>query len=210
MTRARTVVPLVVLAAGLHTSCGWTRSRTPQPKGQTTVVLLPESDGSVGRAIVSNPAGVAELGTPRAATSVVRGAAPQPVTDMSEQDVQRLFGAALAAQPPAPAHFTLFFQFDSDVLTDESRQLVSQVVRSLKDYPAPQVTVVGHTDTAGEAAANVKLGLQRANSVRATLMEAGLDGAAIDVTSHGESTLLVPTADEVYEPKNRRVDITVR
>jgi len=56
----------------------------------------------------------------------------------------------------------------------------------------------------------VKLGLQRANSVRTTLIEAGLDGAAIDVTSHGESTLLVPTADDVYEPKNRRVDITVR
>ena len=210
MTCARSVIPLAVLAASLHTACGVMRSRTPQPKGQTTIVLLPEPDGTAGRAVVSNPSGTVELGTSRETTSVVRGMAPQAVTEMSEQDVQRLFGAALAAQPPAPAHFTLFFRFDSDELTEDSRQLVSAVVRSLKDYPAPQVTVVGHTDTAGAAAANVKLGLQRATVVRTTLIEAGLDGADIDVTSHGESTLLVLTADDVDEPKNRRVDVTVR
>ena len=45
---------------------------------------------------------------------------------MSEADVKRLFGAALAAQPPAPAHFTLYFEFDSDELTAESRKLVSR------------------------------------------------------------------------------------
>ena len=210
MTCARSVLPVVVLAATLHTACGLMRSQTPQPKGQTAVVLLPEPDGTAGRAVVSSPSGVVELGTPRATTSVVRGMAPQPVTEMSEQDVQRLFGAALAAQPPAPAHFTLFFQFDSDELTEDSRQLVSQVLRSLKDYPVPQVAVVGHTDTAGAAATNVKLGLQRANVVRTRLIEAGLDDATIDVTSNGEATPLVPTADDVYEPKNRRVDITVR
>jgi outer membrane protein OmpA-like peptidoglycan-associated protein len=42
------------------------------------------------------------------------------------------------------------------------------------------------------------------------LIEAGVDRSAIVVTSHGEATLLVPTADNVNEPRNRRVDITVR
>jgi outer membrane protein OmpA-like peptidoglycan-associated protein len=42
------------------------------------------------------------------------------------------------------------------------------------------------------------------------LIEAGLDGSSITVTSHGEATLLIPTADDVSEPRNRRVDITVR
>ena len=209
MNLARGVLVLIV-AAGLQTACGPFRSRTPQRKGQTTVVLLPESDGRVGRATVSNPAGSVELGTVRAATTVMTGQAPQAVTEMSDSDVKRLFGAALAAQPPAPIHFTLYFQFDSEELTEESRKLVSQVQQTLKAYPAPQVTVVGHTDTIGTSVSNVELGLRRANAVRERLVETGLDGSAINVTSHGEATLLVPTADDVSEPMNRRVEITVR
>ena len=44
----------------------------------------------------------------------------------------------------------------------------------------------------------------------ALLVQAGLDMAAIDVRSHGEAELLVPTADGVFEPRNRRVEVTVR
>jgi outer membrane protein OmpA-like peptidoglycan-associated protein len=210
MTFARVVLVLVVIAVGLQAACGLRRARTPQRKGETTVVLLPEADGTVGRATVSNPSGSVELTTPRASTRVSPGLAPEPVVVMSEAEVKRLFGAALAAQPPAPARFILYFQFDSDELTDASRKLVSQVQQSVKTYPAPQVTVIGHTDTVGTATANVGLGLRRATVVRTRLIEAGLDASAINVTSHGEATPLVPTGDGVSEPKNRRVDITVR
>ena len=210
MTFARRVLVLVAVAAGLQLACGPVRSKTPQRKGESTVVLLPESDGSVGRATVSNSSGNVELSTARASTTVTPGTAPAPPKEMSEADVMRLFGAALAVQPPAPAHFTLYFEFDSDELTAESRQLVGEVQNALKKYPAPQVTVIGHTDTRGAATANIGLGLRRANVVRMRLIEAGLDGSAINVTSHGEATLLVPTADDVSEPKNRRVEITVR
>jgi outer membrane protein OmpA-like peptidoglycan-associated protein len=210
MTFARGVLVLLAVAAGLQLACGPRRSKTPQPKSGTTVVLLPESDGSVGRATVSNPSGSVELGTARASTTVAPGTAPEPPKEMSEADVKRIFGAALAAQPPAPAHFTLYFEFDSDELTAESRKLVTDVQAAVKTYPAPQVTVIGHTDTRGAATANIGLGLRRANVVRMRLIEAGLEASAINVTSHGEATLLVPTADDVSEPKNRRVEITVR
>jgi len=80
----------------------------------------------------------------------------------------------------------------------------------VKTYPAPQVTVIGHTDTRGDATSNIGLGLRRATVVRMRLIEAGLDASAINVTSHGEATLLVPTADDVSEARNRRVEITVR
>ena len=209
MTLARRVLILVIIAAGLQGACGL-RSRSQQRKGETTVVLLAESDGTVGRATVSNPSGSVELTTERAMTRVTMGGAPAPVTQMSAEDVQRIFGEALAAQPPAPAHFTLYFQFDSDELTDESRKLVSAVQAAVKTYPAPQVTVVGHTDTSGSATANIGLGLRRANVARTRLIEAGLDASSITVTSHGEATPLVPTADDVSEPRNRRVEITVR
>ena len=66
------------------------------------------------------------------------------------------------------------------------------------------------TDTAGPKVTNFDLGLRRANSVSALLRQAGLDAAAIDVISHGETELLVPTADGIIEARNRRVEITVR
>jgi outer membrane protein OmpA-like peptidoglycan-associated protein len=52
--------------------------------------------------------------------------------------------------------------------------------------------------------------MKRATMVRALLGEAGLDPASIEVTSHGEAVLLVRTPDETYEPRNRRVEITIR
>ena len=204
------ILVLVAVAAGLQVACGPFRARTPQPKGQATVVLLPEADGTVGRATVSNLSGNVELATARASTRVVPGVAPEVVKEMSEADVMKTYGTAIAALPPAPAHFTLYFQFDSEELTTESGKLVAQVQQSVKTYPAPQVAVVGHTDTTGAATANIGLGLRRAEVVRTRLIEAGVDRSAIVVTSHGEATPLVPTADNVNEPKNRRVDITVR
>ena len=207
MSLPRRVLVLVAVAVGLQTGCAL-RSRTPQP-GEATVVLLPEADGTTGRAGVSNTRGAVELATPRASTLVIPGRRLR-VRQMSESDVQRIFSEALAAQPPAATHFTLNFRFESEELTDESRKLVGQVLQAVKNYPAPHVTVVGHTDTTGAPASNIELGLRRANVVRALLVETGIEATAIDVTSHGEATLLVPTADEVFEPKNRRVDITVR
>jgi outer membrane protein OmpA-like peptidoglycan-associated protein len=210
MNQARGVVVLLAVAAGLNLACGPLRSKTPVRTGQDLVVLLPEADGTVGRATVSNPSGNVDLATVRASTRVTAGQAPTAVSEISDAEIQQLFGAALAAQPPASSHFLLYFRFDSEELTDESRALLGQVLQVLKNHPAPRVSVIGHTDTTGSAASNVELGLRRANAVRAMLIETGLDGASVDVTSHGEATLLITTADEVFEPRNRRVEITVR
>ena len=76
--------------------------------------------------------------------------------------------------------------------------------------PVPDVVVVGHTDTMGTPTANYELGMKRAMTVRALLVEAGLDPALIEVSSLGEADLMVKTPDDTPEPRNRRVDITVR
>ena len=129
---------------------------------------------------------------------------------MSEEEVQRLFGDVLSALPPAPVHFTLYFKFESDELTDESRALLPQILNTVKQRAIPEVLVVGHTDTMGTPRANIELGLTRANSVRAMLVQVGLDTETVEVRSHGESDLLVKTPDETPEPRNRRVEISVR
>jgi len=100
--------------------------------------------------------------------------------------------------------------FESDQLTADSRALLPQVLQAVKEFPFADVAVIGHTDTTGSAASNVELGLRRANVVRQLLLDAGLEGSIIDVTSHGEVDPLVPTPDETAEPRNRRVEIAVR
>jgi outer membrane protein OmpA-like peptidoglycan-associated protein len=210
MSPAKPSALVVIIAVVLAAGCGPKRvaqARRPTP---TLIVLLPDPEsGTTGRAIVSNEFGSGDLAAPRAAFRVTGDGPPRAVA-MNEGDVKRLFGDALSALPPAPRHFTLQFQFESDALTEESTALVPEILRSVKVLSVPEVVVVGHTDTMGEPKANIALGLKRAIGVRDLLIEAGLAPSTIEVTSHGEADLLVKTFDNSPEPRNRRVEITVR
>lgn len=217
MTMAR-ALPLLLLSATVMTACGAARTApAPQARplarstGQDLVVLLPDpGSGMVGRAMVSSGGATVTLAAARDATTVSGAQPPGAVTTLGEDDVERLFGGALASMPLPPRHFTLYFNFESEELTAQSRALVREVLQAVKERPAPDVAVVGHTDTTGTRTANVALGLRRANTVRTILVDTGVDTSAIAVTSHGEAQLLVPTRDNVYEARNRRVDIAVR
>jgi peptidoglycan-associated lipoprotein len=212
MNRPRTFAWLLAtVAAGLVCGCGPQRVRTPALPGRDLIVLLPDpADGTIGRAAVSNASGAVELAAARDSTSVSPNGPPTPVTVMTGREIEQVFGPTLSALPPAAHHFLLYFRFQSDELTDQSRALLPEILQAVKDRPFPDVAVVGHTDTTGTAAGNAELGLKRATAIRSLLVDAGLDAAVIEVTSHGEADLLVKTADEVAEPRNRRVDITVR
>lgn len=200
-----------LLATGIVCACAMLRVEVPERPGQTLTVLLPDGDDDTsGRATVSNASGAAELAAPRDATVASAGQPPSTPRRLREAEVRRIFGEALDALPPPPQQFTLFFRFESDELTDDSRSMVPDILQALREHPVPEILIVGHTDTTGTGAANFDLGRKRAEMVRGVLMDAGLDAAAIEVVSHGESDLLVPTADEVFEPRNRRVDISVR
>jgi outer membrane protein OmpA-like peptidoglycan-associated protein len=209
-------VLLATLGATLVTACGPERVVTrPSPPAealpaQALIVLLPDSAGSVGRAIVSNQSGSVDLHSGRDATRVTAGRPPGAIRTLSQADVKMIFGDALSTLPDAPRHFTLYFRFESDELTDESRVLVPQILRLVKERAVPDVVVVGHTDTAGTSRANFELGLKRATTVRNLLVKAGLDASFIEVTSHGKADLLIQTPDETPEPRNRRVEIAVR
>jgi outer membrane protein OmpA-like peptidoglycan-associated protein len=212
MVRGCAVVAMALLTAACASTGTARAPETPAShSGQDLVVLLPDpGTGAVGRASVSNRQGRVELTQARESTLVRAGAPPSAPSVLTEGEPDRLFAEVLEALPPAPRHFTLYFKFESEDLTDESRQLVQDVLQEVKARPVPDVVAIGHTDTTGSARGNVQLGLRRANAVRTILVSAGLSQSAVSVTSHGEAELLVPTADGVSEPRNRRVEITVR
>lgn len=203
------VLMVILVATGLVSACAMRSGRGERP-GQVLVVLLPDSDsGNVGRVVVSNPEGSTELATAWASTRVTMTQAPR-IRMLTESEVKQRFGDVLATLPPPPRHFTLPFRFDSEELTEDGQRMVQDVLQAVKSYPVPDVVVVGHTDTTGTPQSNAELGLRRANAVRNLLVAAGLTLSTIDIRSHGEGELLVPTADGVFEPRNRRVEVTVR
>ena len=212
MLRTRPLALFGLAALVLAAGCASKKTPPSVPEAPPTLlVLLPDPETKVvGRARVSNEFGSTNLATARSSTRVTAIAAPGAATTMSEDEVTKMFGAALAALPPAPRHFILQFRFESDVLTAESTALIPEILQAVKALAVPEVVVVGHTDTMGEAKSNVALGLKRAGTVRAILVQAGLPTSTIDVASHGEADLLVQTRNNVPEPRNRRVEITVR
>jgi len=179
--------------------------------GKNRFVLLEEEDGSVGAITVQNEAGSQTVTQAGEGTKVSSAsAAPSAPQEVSRQDIQQTWGAALGASPRQPRTFLLYFIFGSDELTEQSRAQLPAILGSIKEFPAPEVAVVGHTDRVGPADVNARLALDRAEAARDLLLREGLDPNLIQVTSHGESNPVVPTADGVAEPRNRRVEVTVR
>lgn len=170
------------------------------------VVLLPSPDGSVGHITVTGAAGSQELSQARSGAALDGSTPPFAV---SPAKLQRDFGAAMAARPPLPEHFLLYFGEGSE-LTPASKVLLTTVLERAKARSSVDISVIGHTDTQGAAEVNEALARERANTIAAELRQLGLVDAVLSVESHGERNLLVPTADAVTEPRNRRVEITLR
>jgi outer membrane protein OmpA-like peptidoglycan-associated protein len=204
---------LAIVAACLTTACGskTVTSRPALPGGPTsTIVLLPDAPGTVGRAFVRGGGTTVDLDEARESTTVSPDRAPTPARRLSEGEVNRRFGGAISALPAASRSFTLFFKFESYELTDQSRALLPDVLQAVKGRTTPEVTVVGHTDTTGSTEGNYALARRRAAMVRDLLIAAGLRENLVEVASHGERELLVKTGDNIAEPRNRRVEIAVR
>jgi outer membrane protein OmpA-like peptidoglycan-associated protein len=204
------VVSAAALAGALAIACAPKHVPQPAPGAAATVVLLKDADGSTGRVHVFNELGSADLTVERQSTVIRVNAAPGPVTTLSEADVDAVCGKTLSALPAIPRRFTLNFRFESEELTDGSRAVVPEVLKAVKEYAVPEVVVIGHTDTLGTPQANIDLGLKRATTVRDILVQAGLEASTIEVRSHGEGDPLIRTPDSTREPRNRRVEISVR
>lgn len=173
-----------------------------------TVVVLPGPDGRTGTVVVQRGDERHVLDQPYASSRT--GAGPSQVTRLSAAEVRQSFGTVLEALPARPTAFVLYFVTGTDELTAESKDELQKVLAALKLRAVPDVLAIGHTDTVSDAAGNDKLSAQRAERVKEFLVSIGIPAGRIQTAGRGERELLVPTADNVEEPRNRRVEINVR
>ncbi len=116
-----------------------------------------------------------------------------------------------AAQAPAPARtYLVFFDWDRADLTTRAREIISEAAQNSRRVQATRIEVAGHADRSGTPQYNQRLSQRRAEAVAAELVAQGVSRNDISVTAFGESRPLVPTADGVREPQNRRVEIVLR
>ena len=112
------------------------------------------------------------------------------------------------AAPPQQQLYIVYFNTGQSVLLPEGEATVSQAAANFRQG-GTAVAVRGHTDTVGNAEANLQLSLRRAAAVKDALQRNGVPAAAIRSGGLGEQDLPVPTADQVPERLNRSVHITV-
>jgi outer membrane protein OmpA-like peptidoglycan-associated protein len=115
--------------------------------------------------------------------------------------------------PPPPVasvkDFLVFFNFNKSDLTGDARGIIKSAAGEAAKDHATKLTVTGHTDTVGSDAYNMRLSMRRAVSVQKELIVDGVPAGEIAIFAKGKRDLLVPTADGVKEPQNRRVQIVL-
>ncbi|SDB69470.1 OmpA family protein [Belnapia rosea] len=135
--------------------------------------------------------------------------------------IRYAFNTPVAPPPPAPVPpvttapevartYLVFFDWDRADLTDRARQIISEAAGAARRVSSTRIEVAGHADRSGTPQYNQRLSQRRADAVAAELVRQGVSRNEIAVTAFGESRPLVPTADGVREPQNRRVEIVLR
>ena len=177
---------------------------------QELYVVLPNADGRPGAGKISvNEGNTATVLDQPFASAETRGGQAAAIPP-DPKEAQTVFAQAIAARPMLPARFRLYFLLDTAVMTPESGSRYLGVLENIKQRPAYEVEITGYTDTLGSEAYNSGLALERAAVIRDALVSGGVDPKAITTAGRGKLELLVPTADQVPEPRNRRAEINIR
>jgi OmpA-OmpF porin, OOP family len=117
----------------------------------------------------------------------------------------------VVAPIPAPSRsYLVFFDWDKYNLTDRARAIIKEAAVNSTKVQHTKIQVNGYTDTSGSPKYNMGLSIRRAQAVAAELVKDGVPKNVIAIEGFGQTHLLVPTADGVREPQNRRVEIIIQ
>lgn len=194
---------VALLAAALLAAC------TTPPS--TRVILLPQADGKPSAVVVSTEDGEETLSEPYARATAKLGAKGAPTVDKADPErLKRDNKTLFDLMPPPAQHFTVYFEVGGTVLTAASQASLNEALMAALARSGGEIVVTGHTDTMGTLTRNDTLSLTRANEIRQLFLARDFPANRIEAVGRGERDLAVRTADEVAEPRNRRVTIEVR
>jgi len=120
-------------------------------------------------------------------------------------------GSAAASQQQVSAKSSgldaVYFAFDSNILTTESRDVLQANYKLLASKPAIQIE--GHCDERGSAEYNLALGEKRAKAAQSYLVTLGYPAAKVSTISYGKERPANQGHDETAWAKNRRDEFKI-
>lgn len=118
--------------------------------------------------------------------------------------------ATPAISTPDIVHADVYFEVGRKGLTDEGKAQLAAQAAMLKQHEDYGVLIQGYTDQQGSASYNMQLGLKRAETAKAELVNAGIAEHRIKTMSLGEEGVLCVDSSDVCRHMNRRVHLEVR
>jgi outer membrane protein OmpA-like peptidoglycan-associated protein len=175
----------------------------------SSLVLLPDEGGGHGSVAILKPGEAGETVVSEADTRTSLDGRPS-TKPLGARGLKPSEAALLAALPPAPKRFSLYFQQGTTEMTASSAARLAEMRAEVARRPGVDVQVTGHTDTVGSEVDNDALSLSRAQEVLNFLVAQGFSRDVMSAVGRGERELQVPTDDNVDSPVNRRVEVIVR
>jgi outer membrane protein OmpA-like peptidoglycan-associated protein len=176
-----------------------------------TVVLIQDADGKVGQLTVTTKGGTKTLTVPNTMVEVTGfGKSPSDPKKIDQSQIDALFTDSIKALPLEPVSFLLYFLNNSTELTAASKSYIPEVLSLVNKREFYEISIIGHTDTTGDDEYNMRLSSSRAEAIRDILLSHGIRFGQMELRYHGKRDPLIPTADNVREPRNRRVEVVVK
>jgi len=175
----------------------------------SSMVLLPDEGGGHVEVSIRKVNGGATVVNAPNMRATLDGSHPS-VRPLGANGLRPNEAALLNALPPPPRSFTLYFHEGTTEMIPASLPVLDQLRAEIARRPGAEVQVTGHTDTVGSEADNDALSLKRAVEIRELLASKGFDRTIMSAVGRGERELRVPTADDVSNAVNRRVEVIVR
>ena len=107
-------------------------------------------------------------------------------------------------------HYDLYgLRFDTDQATipADAQPLLDDIAKALGNFPEWGLRIVGHTDATGDAEKNAALSLERANAIKAALVERGVDAARLLTAGAGQLRPVASNDTDEGRALNRRVEL---
>lgn len=201
----------VLLTVLIISGCATVKDTVVLVTVKDTVVLVQDADGKVGQLTVTTKGGAKTLTVQNTVVEVTgSGESPSDPKTIDQGQIDSLFADSLKALPLEPVSFLLYFLNNSTELTAVSKSHIPEVLSLFNKREFYEISIIGHTDTTGGDEYNMRLSSARAKAVRDILLSRGIRSGQMELRYHGKRDPLVPTEDNVAEPRNRRVEVVVK
>jgi OOP family OmpA-OmpF porin len=137
----------------------------------------------------------------------VKPTTPAPVAATSQPVEQQKMVPPAPVEKPDYNFSNIQFEFNSGILKTDYYPILDKAVSEMKKDPNVKFILKGYASAEGTAQHNITLSKDRANSVKAYLVNSGINEGSLITEGYGESNPVADNTTEAGRVLNRRVEI---